>query len=681
MTYLKQAFPFTLFFLLAVVGYGIRSVDWFTAIPGNLGDPRLNSVFLEHLYGWVIGRNASLWSPQFFYPFKNVLAFSDNHFGSAIVYVFFRILGFTREGAMSGWIVIGCALNFIASYWILRKLKFACFAAAAAAFIFTAALPILGDPNHAQLIYRFAIPLCFYYFWIAIQEGQPAKLGIAALWFAEQFFCSIYLGVFLSYLLLATLIASILLDPKRFFSHMWHSWQLEPLINRYLGISASVAGLGLTSLLLWKYQLVSAEHALSWPFEQIDNQVPSLSTFFGPTDFFLGYGVIGILGVGALLFGWSFFRSKPYPPLTNSISSPLQKAMWITVSIVMVITFKFDDFSFYYLLLKIPGIDAIRFVYRIIFVLIWPLAILAGFTLQELLSYINPKALKTQYCCMGLLAAIVCAESLLSPKIDEHTSFIKWRNRINLLRPLLPNPISPAGILFVHNRIHEENALTELDGMVLAQEINRPTFNGFSGHEPTGYHQASLCFSYRDRIKAYQRYAKISNADSNALIERLLHINPNLTKDKPFSYSTSVNIPIEINYPNPAKLTPNPLYCGWPSMATWETWSKGMVNGLLLPLPLEGNPQVLELEIGIQNNSPLFTPAIDLWIDNSWQQTFTLDQTKQNRLMIKIPVSSQEKGWIFVEMELSQSSATRISDKPSEISMSAIKIEKLRFLP
>ena len=116
-------------------------------------------------------------------------------------------------------------------------------------------------------------------------------------------------------------------------------------------------------------------------------------------------------------------------------------------------------------------------------------------------------------------------------------------------------------------------------------------------------------------------------------------------------------------------------------MATWETWSKGMVNGLLLPLPLEGNPQVLELEIGIQNNSPLFTPAIDLWIDNSWQQTFTLDQTKQNRLMIKIPVSSQEKGWIFVEMELSQSSATRISDKPSEISMSAIKIEKLRFLP
>ena len=74
MTYLKQAFPFTLFFLLAVVGYGIRSVDWFTAIPGNLGDPRLNSVFLEHLYGWVIGRNASLWSPQFFYPFKNEIS-------------------------------------------------------------------------------------------------------------------------------------------------------------------------------------------------------------------------------------------------------------------------------------------------------------------------------------------------------------------------------------------------------------------------------------------------------------------------------------------------------------------------------------------------------------------------------------------------------------------------------
>lgn len=669
--------PFTLFFVLSVIGHGVRSVDWFTAIPGNLGDPRLNSVFLEHVYGWVMGRTPSLWSPQFFYPFENVFAFSDNHLGSAPTYIILRLLDFSREGAMAGWIVVGCALNFIASYWALRKLSFSGFAAAAAAFVFSSALPVLGEPSHAQLIYRFATPLCFYYFWIAIQEGEPSKLGIAALWFAEQFYCSIYLGVFLSYLLLATFIATLLINPKRFFSLLWLNWQAEHPLKKKLAIAALIVGSGLTITLLWKYKIVSKGYDLSWPLWLIDNHLPRIRTYFGPTDFFLGYGLLSILGIGLLLFGLSSINFRTSKVTRN----PLEKVMWITIAILFGLTFKFGDYSFYHVLLKIPGIASMRGVYRLIFVLIWPLAILVAFTLQELFAFIHKDARKTRYCCLALVTLILCLETLLSAKLQERTSYIQWRSRIDRVRNLVPDSVSKNSILFVHNQIHEENALTELDGMILAQEINRPTLNGFSGHEPPGFDQANLCFSYRDRIKAYQRYTNQSDSDIDSFTARLLHINANHLSNKPFSYETAINVPIQESYPNPRMLIPNPLYCGWPPMPSWETWSNGLTAGILLPLPITGKTQTLELEISTRISTSKPNQSINIWIDNQLQKTMTLHQSSHNQIAIEMPTSSQKKGWVFVEITPSESNSNTLVGKNHESGDNAIKIEKLLFLP
>jgi len=50
-------------------------------------DTRLNNYFLEHSFQTTFNKNyiGKLWSPTFFYPYKEVLAFSDNLFGSALV--------------------------------------------------------------------------------------------------------------------------------------------------------------------------------------------------------------------------------------------------------------------------------------------------------------------------------------------------------------------------------------------------------------------------------------------------------------------------------------------------------------------------------------------------------------------------------------------------------------------
>jgi hypothetical protein len=50
----------------------------FTFIPGDVGDVRFIYYILEHFYRWASGLDHSLWDPNFFYPYTNVLAFSDN---------------------------------------------------------------------------------------------------------------------------------------------------------------------------------------------------------------------------------------------------------------------------------------------------------------------------------------------------------------------------------------------------------------------------------------------------------------------------------------------------------------------------------------------------------------------------------------------------------------------------
>ena len=80
-----------LLLLAGLVFYVHRATAGFTFVPGDLGDPRFNSVILEHLFQWVSGDAASLWTPSFFYPTTGTLAFSDNHFGSGPIYVLLRL--------------------------------------------------------------------------------------------------------------------------------------------------------------------------------------------------------------------------------------------------------------------------------------------------------------------------------------------------------------------------------------------------------------------------------------------------------------------------------------------------------------------------------------------------------------------------------------------------------------
>ena len=261
-------------FSLGVFGYLMRSVDWLQAIPGDLVDARFNSVILEHLYLWVLGQEPSLWSPGYFYPFEGVLAFSDNHFGSGGVYILNRWLGLSREQAFQGWLVAGCVLNFWATYYALRKLGFSIVSAGAGAFVYAFGLPSLAKEGHAQLTYRLAVPLAFASFYRALTEKSLADFALATFWCAFQFFCSIYLGIFLLYLLAGTFLA-VWMAQGRALAHGWvEAWQRKQMKARVLSALLFAVSIAAVAWLLWKYQAIAAHYGLVRSSNEVMSMLP-----------------------------------------------------------------------------------------------------------------------------------------------------------------------------------------------------------------------------------------------------------------------------------------------------------------------------------------------------------------------------------------------------------------------
>ena len=188
---LRKCYLGIVIFCVAFVFGPLRQLDFFANMPGDMIDPRLNNYFLENIYLFIVGKSSSLVHLSFFYPFPFVLGFSDNLFGACAPYIVSRFAGFTPEGAFQFWFICGFFINFIASYIAIRMFGPSSFSCAICALIFTFGLPTTAQMGHAQLQYRFGIPLtiAFFYRFLAVNDWR--SFIISFFWLVWQFFCSI----------------------------------------------------------------------------------------------------------------------------------------------------------------------------------------------------------------------------------------------------------------------------------------------------------------------------------------------------------------------------------------------------------------------------------------------------------------------------------------------------------
>jgi hypothetical protein len=508
-------------------------------LPGDLGDTRFNNYILEHDYRWITGQDASLWNAPFFYPYPQTLTFSDNHLGSMFFYDAFRASGLDRETSLQAWYLLSFCLSFVAATYVLKKLGLKPLAIGMGAFFFTFGLPVLGQENHIQLFYRFCIPLACYAFWQFSQKQRFRQLVLTLFWLVWQFYLSIYMGFFLS-LLLFVVALGLPFTQKISFSSVLYYWPRsikKAWQNSKMSVNAFtlflIAALLLALIVLFRpYVLATETYSFSRSWQEVSQLLPRVQSYFiSDRDLlwqpfaFLSAKIkdyrwehqlfIGIPGVILLVVGllWRF----------RSLHKKMAFLFILAAAILVLLTLNLKGFTFYKFLWPLPGFNSIRAVTRIMLVLMWPIALFISVEVDALLRIsVKPFIFTT---IVLLLLGLMAAESIFY----NHTTFSKAdaESRIQTLREQIPTNLPKDPVLYVWNSGKVPGYVTELDAMLLSQDLSWPVLNGYSGNSPTGYGVATNCDQAIVRITNYMDFARIKDpAFYTNLLSRVVSVGP-----------------------------------------------------------------------------------------------------------------------------------------------------------
>ena len=482
-------------------------LDHFAVIPGDVGDARFNNYILENFYHFFVHGN-SLWNPTFFYPYPYVIGFSDNLFGTGLIYSLFRSLHFQTDTAFQLWFLSGYLCNFFSAYYCLQKLGIGRAAAFLGALVFTLAPPTSAHSPHAQLHYRFACALAITYLLLFIQSNRLIFLNWSFCWLVVQFYCGVYIGVFSALFIAILFFFAPLLSDQ--FKPIESFRNLPNIQHKLMALGFGLASATALVLLFFPYLEVSHLYGFERGWAEIASMLPRLqshwlsdeSPLWGPVSrslpevpvryehqMFIGLASTLLLLNGIAL---SFF-------IKTNVFFKLLIAGWITC---FLLTVSIDGYSLWYLIYRAPLLSAIRGITRIDQVLLFPIAYICAWGADHLFSIAKTKKI-VAFC---VLAILVIAEWALTP-YPWVSQKAEWRSRIAAIEATLPAHIDRQSILFIAQTQGPFYA-DEIDAMWVAMNHQLPTLNGYSGNIPNGY-QADFgrnCSELDKRLEAYHRF-------------------------------------------------------------------------------------------------------------------------------------------------------------------------------
>ncbi|WP_250628510.1 hypothetical protein [Pinirhizobacter soli] len=516
---------------MGILAVALPVMDYLRAVPGDLGDARFNSVVLEHLYLWTKGLEPGLWSPGFFYPYPGALTFSDNHFGSGALYVALRYLHLDREYAFDLWYLASYVLNYAACFHALRRFGYGAVASACGAFFFAFALPVSESSGHAQLGFRFAVPLALASFHDLVERREFRRLGHVAGWVALEFYCSIYVGFFLVFLL-AAYIAATSVRWKLNGVRVRGFW--TALISAYVGatrreVAITVACVALSALaimaLLYPYAHYSKLYGFQRSPEEVVTMLPRWGSYLLADWSWIWRGLSArvedipvrhehqmFVGLGAVLLALAGVGYR---------HDRWGAASLIAIGLLVLVTMKFPHFSIYLKLIKLPGISSIRAVARIVLVMLFPISILVARGVERSIRVPRRRRLAVVVALAVLLMIVECVA--FAP---YHTPIKSWRDRLTLYQGELPDQLPSSAIVFVPVIKPDDTVFPEIDGVILAQDRGVMSLNGYSGNAPLSYRADfnDPCNEVWLRVSGYAVFAQLPEHERQALLERVIPI-------------------------------------------------------------------------------------------------------------------------------------------------------------
>lgn len=474
----------------------------FSFMPGDLGDARFNNYVLEHGYRWLSVSEQSFWNAPFFYPAPNVISYSDNHLGTLPIYALFRFIKFDREMAFQLWMMVIFALNYFSCAWVLHKFHINGIGTAIGSFIFAFSMPVVASLGHIQVLPRFMIPLAFYFFFRFLEKKDNKSLVLSSLSVVYQFYCTIYMGMFLilglAFLMLAyarinrsgLALGEITAGPTSSIVVPVAVASLSlvlllPLMLPYYKTSQELGmrHWGSISCLLPRVQsyLLPAEGSLLWNW-----LVPLKDTFTGQTlrhqvEHHLFIGIIPLLAIVYLPFMHRRHREEPL----------LHTGMifFLALTICFLSTLFIGNShgnSLYQIVSYLPGFRSIRAIVRIMLMNLFFIAVIAGVVVSRIsdLFQARSKRIAVIVFTFVLMCGVVLDQYVRPGYCYSKSDAIARSSMVEKL-VLKKNPSSKVFIFMPVFK--EEPYLIHLDAMLAAQNLNMATVNGYSGNFPPRY--------------------------------------------------------------------------------------------------------------------------------------------------------------------------------------------------
>jgi hypothetical protein len=550
---IKKSALFWIFFIVAFFSVPYAQLNGMLLMPGGLGDARLNNYFLENIYQYIQGNSDSLLHLNFFYPFPYVLGFSDNHFGTSPAYLIPRAISGQADTAFQIWYLFGYFANYAAAYYALRKLDASVLAAVVGALIFAFALPVTAHSGHAQLHYRFAVPLSIAMYIRFLDRKDWRCFAVVSGWLVWQFYCTIYIGFFLLLTLAAMTCIHVLISLKAdaggiktISIDFANKFAQLPSPEKTKLIVVFVVLFLLTALLFYPYLQVSVLYNAKRPWQEISTMLPRLESYFlvnqstlwsSESKIFADLPMrhehqmfVGAVPMMLAISGFLIGRRQNKGLAFSLISGSLVLLLLLTLSIGGV--------SLWYVFSKLPLASAIRAMTRIILVFLFPVAFLSAIAVDRL----RLKGYWQQKTLFIIIPLLLMEFSAIPP---GRSSKAEWRNRLVTSELAMPANLPKNAILFYAQK-GDDFSFDELDAMWTAFNHGLPTLNGYSGLYPPGYSVefGDDCAELPQRIQQYLGFiGQPNNNDAYlALIRRVVPVgfsscNPDWFVKRPYTVS------------------------------------------------------------------------------------------------------------------------------------------------
>jgi hypothetical protein len=486
----------------------------FTLYPGELGDWRFNGTLAEHWFSVLKGQ-AEWRSPAMYYPLKGMLGYSDALFLFTPFYVPFRLAGAEPSLAFVFCFMTILAFGFVTSYWFMsRVLRSPPLVAFGLSFAFIFSNMGAAHFPHAQLYACAFLPLllaCGVLFVRSVLAGQPRivpgvgfSVGLAAI-----LYTGFYIG-YLTILFLAFFFAVFLVIGGRYLPQIVRAlWQarlalivfgaafavaLIPFAMTYLPVAKDVGARdwGMVECMLpFPRDFINVDGNAAWHW-----LVQKLGRDTRPCGWELTFGLpLGTQVAFGLSLVWLFVRwtsirhtEVPTTDLTGEDDFRFRVVLALGFAVVLcwVAMLRLDSGSLWRILYTwVPGVTAVRAVFRFQMVLHFFVLIVIGFALSRL-TWPAPAKYAT---AMQLIVVLVLAIENYNPTAHYFAGAARAAKLSSIPSP----PVGCKQFFIAPEGLKEQPSFVGvLDGLIVGQRVRLPSLNGYSSGPPKGFYHTEF---------------------------------------------------------------------------------------------------------------------------------------------------------------------------------------------